>query len=219
MSDLGRSAADDPWPAFTDILAASTLLFLVLFAVVAIPSMRKAGEGERLRSTLVKIDSVLSSRLATEPVSVERQGDYVLVRIEEAATFPRNRFELELLRSEGKRILRRVATELVAAGLVTAIDQVQVAGHTSREGADELNWRLSASRATTVALFLIDSAGLSPCGVTALGRGKHYPVDPVAARETRRVDEADRRIELEIRPIIASDTVQARRRSSCVPYR
>lgn len=219
MSDIDRSAADDPWPAFTDILAASTLLFLVLFAVVAIPSMRKAGEGERLRSMLVKIDSVLSERLATEPVSVERLGDYVLVRIGEEATFPLNRFELGMLREEGKRILRRVAGELLAAGLADAIDQVQVAGHTSREGAEELNWRLSASRATTVALFLIDSAGLSPCGVTALGRGKHYPVDPESARLTRRVDEADRRIELEIRPIIPSDTVQAMRRASCVSYR
>lgn len=219
MADLDFSASDDPWPAFTDILAASTLLFLVLFAVIAVPAINKAGEGERLRSTLVKIDSVLARRLGNEPVTVERTGDYVLVRIGEQATFPLNRYELVVLREEGKRILRRVAGELVATGLIDAIDQVQVAGHTSREGSDELNWRLSASRATTVALFLIDSAGLSPCGVTSLGRGKHYPVNPGAARQSRQVDEADRRIELEIRPIIPSDSVQAKRRASCVSYR
>lgn len=218
MTDLDRSAADDPWPAFTDILAASTLLFLVLFAVVAIPAIGKAGESERLRSTLTRIDTTLSSRLSNEPVTVVRTGDYVLIRIGEQATFPVNRFELSMLRPEGKRILRRIAGELITTGLMDSIDQVQVAGHTSREGGEELNWRLSASRATTVALFLIDSLKLSPCGVTALGRGKHYPVNPERAKRFRRVDEADRRIELEIRPIVPSDTIQRRRRESCVPW-
>jgi len=219
MSEGDRSAIDDPWPALSDILAASTLLFLILFAVVAVPAIGRAKEGEQVRSTLVRIDTTLKSRLATEPVSIERTGDYVLVRIGEEATFPVNRFELGVLRAEGKRVLRRIGSELLTAGLMDSIDQVQVAGHTSREGGDELNWRLSASRATTVALFLIDSAGLSPCAVTALGRGKHYPVDPDRARGTRGADQADRRIELEIRPIIPSDSVQRRRRERCVSYR
>jgi outer membrane protein OmpA-like peptidoglycan-associated protein len=219
MSEDDRSAIDDPWPAFSDILAASTLLFLILFAVVAVPALGRAREGEQVRSTLIRIDTTLSARLAQEPVSIDRTGDYVLVRIREDATFPVNRYELAVLRGEGKRILRRIGAELVTAGLIDSIDQVQVAGHTSREGSDELNWRLSASRATTVALFLIDSAGLSPCTVTALGRGKHYPVNPDQARRTADADEADRRIELEIRPIIPSDSLQRSRRERCVAYR
>jgi outer membrane protein OmpA-like peptidoglycan-associated protein len=102
--------------------------------------------------------------------------------------------------------------------LVGKIDQVQVVGHTSREGADELNWRLSSSRAATVALFLIDSVGFNPCQVTALGRSRHYPVDPEQA-QTGVIDVRDRRIELEIRPVLPQDPDQQRRRDGCVDAR
>lgn len=30
---------DGPWPAFADLLAATTLLFLILFAALAVPAM------------------------------------------------------------------------------------------------------------------------------------------------------------------------------------
>ncbi|HEX5871242.1 MAG TPA: hypothetical protein VFY65_12535, partial [Longimicrobium sp.] len=74
-------------------------------------------------------------------------------------------------------------------------------------------------RAATVSLFLIDSVGISACQVSALGRSRYYPVDPEAARQGGAVNEGDRRIELEIRPVVVGDTVQKRRRSNCVDKR
>lgn len=211
-----EEAGGNPWPAFADLLAATTLLFLILFAALAVPAMQRAGEADAVESTLVTIDSTLSKAAERRGVTVQRVGDYVLVRIPENATFPLNRYELSQLKPEGKTILRKFGRFLARDGLVEKIDQVQVVGHTSREGSEERNWVLSASRAATVALFLIDSAGVPACRVAAMGRSRYYPVDPEAARASPLVAPADRRIELEIRPELPGDSVQGLRRKACV---
>lgn len=215
-SELHDAGAGDsgPWPAFADLLGATTLLFLILFAAVAVPAIQRAGEANARENTLDRIERAISSA-DSEGVSVLRVGDYLLVRIQGDATFPRDRFELGQLKSEGKRILRRFGGRLLQDTLL--IDQVQVVGHTSSEGTEERNWILSASRAATVSLFLIDSVGLPACQVSALGRSRYYPVDPDRARRIGGINEWDRRIELEIRPVIPTDTVQRGRRKSCVP--
>lgn len=207
-----------PWPAFADLLAATTLLFLILFAAVAVPAIHKAGEAEARQSTLRRLQTRISLAAHDRRVSVQRVGDYLLVRIQGDATFPRDRYELAQLKSEGKEILHAFG-ELLREDSAD-IDQVQVVGHTSSEGTEERNWVLSASRAATVSLFLIDSVHVPACQVAALGRSRFYPVDPARARSNTNVDERDRRIELEIRPVIPSDAVQlARRRESCVDRR
>lgn len=205
-----------PWPAFADLLAATTLLFLILFAALAVPALRRAGQADALESTLSQIDSVLSSVEPGRGVKVQRVGDYVLVRIPGEATFSLDRYQLRDLRPTGKDILRDFGRFLTQDSVLRLIDQVQVVGHTSREGTPEHNWQLSASRAATVSMFLIDSAGMPACSVSAMGRSRNYPVNPVAARASTEVDPADRRIELEIRPKLPGDSVQRMRAASCV---
>lgn len=205
-----------PWPAFADLLAATTLLFLILFAAVAVPALRGAGEAEARRNTLLHIQrSIEPAEQQDASVQVRRIGDYLLVRIRGEATFPQNRYELTELKPEGKQILHNIGRLLMREAVLDSIDQIQVVGHTSLEGGDELNWMLSASRAATVSLFLIDSVGVPPCRVSALGRSRYYPIEPDRARAGV-INPEDRRIELEIRPIIPSDTVQQARRASCV---
>lgn len=206
-----------PWPAFADLLAATTLLFLILFAALAVPAIQRAHLADAQASNLARIDSVLT-RAAERRVSVQRVGDYVLVRIAEDATFPKNEHALVRMKPEGKKILHDFG-RFLSGGLVDEIDQVQVVGHTSSEGSEERNWELSAARAATVALFLIDSAGVPACRVSALGRSHYYPVRPDRARAGAAADPADRRIELEIRPQLPGDTVQRRRRDACVESR
>lgn len=205
-----------PWPAFADLLAATTLLFLILFAAVAVPALRGAGAEQARRNTLDIIESrIQPAEESDSTVVVDRIGDYLRVRIGGDATFPQNRYELAQLRAEGKEILHRIGQLLQQGEILDSIDQIQVVGHTSVEGSDELNWMLSASRAATVSLFLIDSVGIPSCRVSALGRSRYYPIDPGSAAEGG-VNPDDRRIELEIRPIVPSDSVQQRRRASCV---
>lgn len=205
-----------PWPAFADLLGATTLLFLILFAAVAVPALKRAGEADARENTLKKIEQRVAEAGKRENVEVLRVGDYLLVRIEGEATFGKNRFELAQLKPEGKQILREFGAFLRRDSVLNLIDQIQVVGHTSSEGSEERNWILSSSRAASVSLFLIDSVRIGPCKVSALGRSRYYPVDPEAARKSNRVNENDRRIELEIRPILPTDTVQAERRSNCV---
>jgi outer membrane protein OmpA-like peptidoglycan-associated protein len=205
-----------PWPAFADLLGATTLLFLILFAAVAVPALKRAGEADARENTLKKIEQKVAEAGKRRNVDVLRVGDYLLVRIEGEATFGRNRFELGQLKPEGKQILREFGAFLRRDSVLNLIDQIQVVGHTSSEGSEERNWILSSSRAASVSLFLIDSVGIGPCQVSALGRSRYYPVNPEAARKSNRVNENDRRIELEIRPILPTDTVQAERRSNCV---
>jgi flagellar motor protein MotB len=218
MSSLGASDPDqeesNPWPAFADLLAATTLLFLILFAATTVPAI---GRNRARESTLARIDSALTRTAGQHHVSVRRLGDYLLLTIEGDATFPQRRSGLADLQPEGREILRSFGKFVQSdSGLVNAIDQIQVVGHTSTEGADSTNWRLSASRAASVALFLIDSVQIRPLKFKALGRSRYYPVHPDQARRTTAPDPHDRRIELEIRPAIPGDAEQRRRLQSCV---
>jgi outer membrane protein OmpA-like peptidoglycan-associated protein len=202
-----------PWPAFADLLAATALLFLILFAAVALPAIQR----ERgMASSLQQIDDAIQGVAADHSVSVRRFGDYLLVTIEGDATFPVNRSELRELRAEGREILRTFGNVLRSDSLLGRIDQIQVVGHTSSEGPDSTNWRLSAARAASVALFLIDTVHIAPCRVTALGRSRYYPVDVAMARTAREPNPQDRRIEMEIRPVIIGDRQQTERRDACV---
>jgi len=166
----GEEETASPWPAFADLLSATTLLFLILFAALAVPALQRVGEADALESTLTRIDTVLSSVAPERGVTVQRVGDYVLVRIPGEATFSVDRFNLADLRPGGKSILREFGRFLRQDTILRLIDQVQVVGHTSREGSDEHNWVLSASRAATISLFLIDSGGQYADGTTDVTR-------------------------------------------------
>ena len=213
--DLTSSEGASPWPAFADLLAASTLLFLILFAVIAVPALARNEQLEGQRSTIQRIYNTLDS----SQFDVEAVGDYLLVTIGGDATFPHDKYELADMKAEGKAVLRRLADTLRTHNLLDSIDQVQVVGHTSSEGSDEHNWRLSSERAASIALFLIGQTGLPACKITALGRGPFYPVDPALARRAATIMPQDRRIELEIRPVIVGDSAQVARRRQCVEKR
>src|SRR4051812_32209009 len=205
-------SSGNPWPALSDLLAATTLIFLVLFAVIAVPALRARGQVAQRENTLDSIEAAVKRDL----FEVRRVGDYLLLTIKGDAVFPRDDYDLGTLKPEGRNQLARLAATLSRDSVVRKIDQIQIVGHTSREGTDEHNLRLSSQRAATVALFLIDEAKLPACRVTALGRGPFYPVDPVRARTYSTPNPLDRRIEIEIRPLVVGDTAQDRRRKECV---
>lgn len=198
-SDEGES----PWPAFADLLAATTLLFLVLFAVVALPALVEAGHARSQGLLLDEVEMGLVAVAKKNRVTVKRENGYLLLRIAGDATFPYQGFELRELSVEGQQILSDFAAAIREnTQLLSKIDQIQVVGHTSTEGTPDFNRMLSAKRAVSVSTFLIQQ-GLSACQVTALGRGPHYPLNPGSPGMK---NANDRRIELEIHPIVPSDT-------------
>lgn len=203
---------ENPWPALSDLLAATTLIFLVLFAVIAVPALQARSRVAQISNTL----DVVENSIKRDSFEVRRVGDYLLVTIKGDAVFPKDDFDLKALKPEGLVQLRRLASTLQRDDVAAKIDQIQIVGHTSREGDDEHNLRLSSQRAATVALFLVREASLSACEVTALGRGPFFPLDPVRARGNPMPNPLDRRIEIEIRPLVKSDSAQAVRRLGCV---
>jgi outer membrane protein OmpA-like peptidoglycan-associated protein len=210
MEETTGEEGAGPWPAFADLMSATTLLFLVLFAVIAIPAIHAAGVSQQRQTTLSELDTALvNARFA-----VRRPGDYLIITIGGTDTFPKNKWELKYLTPQTKETLHRLAGVLKTNA--DRIDQIHVVGHTSSEGNDENNWRLSSSRAGTVALFFINEEHLNACKVTALGRGRFYPSDPVAAHASTLPSPLDRRIEIEIRPLVVHDSAQANQRQRCV---
>ncbi len=202
------------WPAFVDLLAATTLLFLVLFAVIAIPALQKSRESQGVRTKIDSLNVRLERALVGRSVEVRRRASFIFLRIQGDATFPSDLYELRDLKAEGRAILRGMAEEVVSQGMMDDIYQFQVVGHASREGVSTRNWFLSAARAAAVAQFLVDSLDLDPCRVSAVGRSNFYPADM-----TRGVTESspqDRRIEIEVLPRFVSDTVQRNLLSQCL---
>ena len=212
-----RRIGDDagPWPAFVDLLSATTLLFIVLFAVFTVPGLKAKKEQADVKLQMDSLEARLKSALAGRRVTIpKRIGNRLLLRIEGDATFPVNQSDLSSLSSEGKLILRQAATAIRADSIMERfVFQLEVVGHASREGATTTNWPLSASRAAAVAQFLVDSIHLNPCKVAAIGRANYYPAN--AASTSVIADPRDRRIEIEVVPSYATDTVQAKLLARC----
>lgn len=198
MSDDLELADGGPWPAFADLLAATTLLFLVLFAVGALPAMRTVAQQGQVAMRIKTIKGALDKGASATGYEVHEYPTYLRVVIKGEATFPADSSDIRTLRPSGRLILDSLAAALNRSNSDSSIEAVQVAGHTSAEGSDEHNWLLSSARATSVALYLIRSGKLDVCMVSALGRGRYYPVSPEADRQVAHPE--DRRIEIEIRP-------------------
>lgn len=206
-----------PWPAFADLFAASTLLFLILFAALTIPAVNRTRQEAAKANTLKLLQAALASDTG-KGYHLVPYDDHLLVRIPDKATFPQGQYELSEMRPAGREILHSVASRLGSNGLSGKVYRIGVVGHTSSEGGDDRNWRLSAQRAVTVAMYLIQEERLPSCEVSAEGRGEYYPVDPAAAR-ARPKDQGmaqDRRIELEIWPVVPGDSNKVKNRLDCV---
>lgn len=210
---LDAGDTGSPWPALSDLLAATTLIFCVLFAVTVVPAIR---DRAKVRALQTSLDSLQIDLNHGRGFTVQRVGDYLRVTIGGDVVFPQSRYELADMNPAGRTKLAEIARTLARPATLARIDQVQIVGHTSSEGSDEKNWRLSSARAGTIALFLVGQGGLPVCKVTALGRGRYYPLDPARARRSAEPDPQDRRIELEIRPVVLGDSAQQRRRTNCV---
>src|SRR5215210_945121 len=77
-----------PWPAFVDLFAATSLIMLVFFAVIGFLYIREKGIGVRPEPLIKELQSL--PRYG-KTFTVGRVGPDVLITLEEAVTFPRNR--------------------------------------------------------------------------------------------------------------------------------
>jgi flagellar motor protein MotB len=214
------------WPAFVDLLAATSLLFVTLVAVFILFAHRvQQGVEEEARGLRTQRDSLITVLEGTDAyqrnvysVAIESDSQFVRVILQADATFDQGRFVLHSLREEGKQALREIGQVLMDGGISPLYREVRVIGHTDAvpfHSGGFTNWELSAARAAVVSRFLVNDIGVNQCRISASGVASYYPVQT----DTSRVPTAERlrknrRIELEIIPARAAGQVE---RHGCDP--
>jgi len=211
--DQAEAGVFHVWPAFVDLLAATSLLFISLVAAFIFVSNSEIGEAITQRRQLIR--ALKSVGGADSLYSIRDDAQFVRITVQADATFPSKEWRLDSLRAEGKLALDSIGGILKRQAIDSLYRQVRVLGHTDQEPfADKRtsNWELSAARAAVVARYLVDSGGLNPCKVSAAGMGPYYPLslqDPsVRGLPYRQRMERNRRIEIEVVPARAAGVVE-----------
>jgi chemotaxis protein MotB len=141
----------------------------------------------------------LSSKLRFQ---VEDRPPNVLLVLDADATFPSAQFGIDRL-----TIPARIALDSIAATLQQEVGRslstIEVVGHTDTVPTGRAQWtntHLSAARAATVVEYL-GTRQLSPCILSASGRGSYFPTRPGNDTASLR---ANRRIELLLHPVVGA---------------
>ena len=197
------------WPAFVDLLAATSLLFISLVAAFIFVSNSEIGEAITQRRQLVR--ALKSVGGADSLYAIRDDAQFVRITVQADATFPFTEWRLASLRPAGKQALDSIAGILKREPIESLYRQVRILGHTDQVpfvDNTSSNWELSAARAAVVARYLVDSGGLNPCKVSAAGMGAYYPLllqDPSQrGLPYRQRMERNRRIEIEVVPARAA---------------
>jgi len=137
-------------------------------------------------------EAKLRQQLAGTGVSVTRQGDNLILNMPGNITFPVNQFDV---RSDFYPVLNSVALVLKEYNKTL----VDVVGYTDSSGAYDYNMQLSQKRATSVGAYL-QTQGVLADRIATQGMG---PQNPVASNDTADGKQANRRVELTLRPLTA----------------
>ena len=201
------------WPAFVDLLAATSLLFISLVAAFIFVSNTEIGEAITQRRQLIR--ALKSVGGADSLYAIREDAQFVRITVQADATFPFREWRLASLRREGKQALDSIAGILDREPIASLYRQVRILGHTDQVPYVDnsgSNWELSAARAAVVARYLVDSGGLDPCKVSAAGMGPYYPLSAQDSTERglpyRQRMERNRRIEIEVVPARAAGVVE-----------
>lgn len=209
---LEDAAHPGPWPAFVDLFAATALIMLVLFAVLAaryVHVMRDRKVVETNVDSLYRAMHGLSS--ARNGLSVTRRGTDVLIVLEESVSFPPGKARLSDMKEVGRLQLHEIGRRVQTPKFSALFREVDVIGHadsTRYRSAEHSNWELSAQRAAAVAQFLVDSLQFDSCRVIASGRSDYYPRSRSGVAAAAGTDPlaADRRVEILLHAMIGDSS-------------
>jgi len=122
------------------------------------------------------VEKVVEKEVAVEKNVVVRDTVYVqqIAEIERnfnAAQFEKGKADLN---DDAKLVLHDLARMMKQDSLI----RLHVAGHTSIEGSEELNLKLSQARAQAAVDFLVNKEGVNASRLEAIGMGSSQPVNP-----------------------------------------
>ena len=136
-----------------------------------------------------KIEGSLAQEIGEGLVSVETEGLKIIIRINEKGSFP-----------SGAAVLKagfEPVMEKITAAVNDSVGIVHVAGHTDNIPIStdwyRSNWELAASRAVTVAHFMLDKKGTDPERIIVQGYADTRPLVPNDSAENRA---KNRRVEI-----------------------
>lgn len=163
---------------------------------------QKDEEIRRLRGTYDTLVKDLESEIAKGEIKVKQIRDRLSVQLVEKILFDSGKTDIK---PQGKSVLDKVGTVLR-----TVTDkQIRIEGYTDSvpisaalRSKYPTNWELSTRRATTVLRYLQDNTGVDGKYLSAVGYGEHRPV---AANDTEQGRAENRRIEIVLTPLDASE--------------
>ncbi len=135
-------------------------------------------------------EAKLRNDLEVAGVSVTREGDNILLNMEQAINFDSGRHEL---RAEAYSVLNAVGQVLSEYDKTT----IDVMGHTDSDGAADNNQALSERRALSVATYL-SAKGVNGQRLLAAGYGE---LAPISSNNSDAGKQKNRRVEMRISPI------------------
>ena len=133
-----------------------------------------------------QLNNELAREIESGIAEVERQGDQIIVRLAESATFPPGGSKMNTSRAEA--MLRKVSS------VITKNDgPVTIEGHTSSEpvqldGQFPSSWDLSIARASSIANSLSGQYAIDPERLTVKGYGDTKPPAQGSALGERRIE-------------------------------
>lgn len=135
-------------------------------------------------------EAELRQRLRAAGVSVQRQGNNIVLVMASDVTFPTDGDQVN---PQFYRTLAAVGEVLVEFNKTT----IEVSGHTDSTGSDQYNQDLSQRRANSVA-WVLSQNGVDPRRMYVIGMGK---TRPVASNATPAGRARNRRVEIQIIPL------------------
>ena len=202
--ESGEDEAFEVWPALTDLLAASAMIFLVLLAVLVFRQVQESNQTKTLHDDLIAALRRVPNQ--EQLFTIEDDAQLVRIVLREDVTFPSKGYTFDALSPEGIEALKQIGHILRQPGIGDKYQQVVVQGHTDQVPFNRgplTNWELSSLRAAAVVRLLVHDVGVDPCRITASGAGPFFPaVAPNGVRDRRE----NRRIEIVILPAMAQRT-------------
>jgi flagellar motor protein MotB len=122
--------AFEVWPAFVDLLAATSLLFVTLVAVFIYVANARLGDSLTQRHRLV--EALSSVEGANGLYSIRDDGQFVRVTVQADATFPLREWRLQSLREQGKLALDSIGSILQRQSIKSLYRVVRILGHTEQ---------------------------------------------------------------------------------------
>ncbi len=167
----------------------AALLQALKLQVRELQALLVEAQKEQIEAAAKKIRTALQQEIEADLVSVETQGLQIIIRINETGSFSSGSAEL-------KTGFAPVMTK-ISASIQDLQGRIKIGGHTDdipiKNENYRSNWELSASRAVTVAHYLLLEENIEPSRVEVEG---HADTQPIVANDTPENQRKNRRVEI-----------------------